>query len=218
FDEFAQLPSPLQGRVKGTGLGLPLCRRLAHLLGGEVSVKSERGVGSVFTATVYANFETNGIAAAEPVDTTVELGRSPVLVLDDDAEMRRIYDKHLRDSRYQPLSARTLREARELLKRTRPQAILLDIVLRGEDTWRWLSELKSDPATASIPVKTASHPIRIALTTVSTPPRRCKPEALAFRSSNMPYLALSKQIINCARRDRCTHFSGIVAAHTTNMR
>jgi signal transduction histidine kinase/CheY-like chemotaxis protein len=152
FDEFTQLPSPLQGRVKGTGLGLPLCRRLAHLLGGDVSVKSERGVGSVFTARVSANFETNGIAVGQPVEMTVELGRSPVLVLDDDAEARLIYDKHLRDSRYQPLSARNLREARELMKRARPQAILLDIMLRGEDTWRWLSELKSDPATAAIPI------------------------------------------------------------------
>jgi signal transduction histidine kinase/CheY-like chemotaxis protein len=152
FDEFTQLQSPLQGRVKGTGLGLPLCRRLAHLLGGDVSVQSERGVGSVFTATVSANFETNGLAASQPMETTVELGRSPVLVLDDDAETRLIYEKHLRDSRYQPLSVRNLREAREMMKRTRPQAILLDIMLRGEDTWRWLSELKSDPATAAIPV------------------------------------------------------------------
>jgi signal transduction histidine kinase/CheY-like chemotaxis protein len=152
FDEFTQLQSPLQGRVKGTGLGLPLCRRLAHLLGGDVSVQSERGVGSVFTATVSANFETNGVAASQPVETTVELGRSPVLVLDDDAETRLVYDKHLRDSRYQPLSVRNLREARDLMKRTRPQAILLDIQLRGEDTWRWLSELKSDPATATIPI------------------------------------------------------------------
>jgi CheY-like chemotaxis protein len=117
-----------------------------------VSVKSDRGIGSVFTATVSANFEVNGVAAAQMVDTTVELGRSPVLVLDDEAEDRLIYDKYLRDSRYQPLSARTLREARELMKRTRPQAILLDIRLRGEDTWRWLNELKSDPATAAIPI------------------------------------------------------------------
>jgi signal transduction histidine kinase/CheY-like chemotaxis protein len=152
FDEFTQLQSPLQGRVKGTGLGLPLCRRLAHLLGGDVSVQSELRVGSVFSATVVANFEANGIAAAHPVETLIELGRSPVLVLDDDPETRLIYEKHLRDSRYQPLSARNLREARELMKRTRPQAILLDIMLRGEDTWRWLSELKSDPGTAAIPV------------------------------------------------------------------
>jgi signal transduction histidine kinase/DNA-binding response OmpR family regulator len=152
FDEFTQLPSPLQGRVKGTGLGLPLCRRLAHLLGGDVSVKSERGVGSVFTATVSANFEKNDSTGSQPVDTTVELGRSLVLVLDDDAEARLIYEKHLRDSRYQAVTTRNLREARELMKRARPQAILLDIVLRGEDTWRWLNELKSNPATADIPV------------------------------------------------------------------
>jgi signal transduction histidine kinase/DNA-binding response OmpR family regulator len=152
FDEFMQLPSPLQGRVKGTGLGLPLCRRLAHLLGGDVSVKSERGVGSVFAATVSAHFDTGAAPMLQAEDTTMELGRSPVLVLDDDPETRLVYEKHLRDSRYQPLSVRTLREARELMKRTRPQAILLDIVLRGEDTWRWLSELKSEPVTAAIPV------------------------------------------------------------------
>jgi signal transduction histidine kinase/CheY-like chemotaxis protein len=152
FDEFTQLPSPLQGRVKGTGLGLPLCRRLAHLLGGDVRVRSERGAGSVFTATVAAYFEDVGVAALQVSDTAIELGRMPVLALDDDPETRLIYDKHLRDSRYQPLAARNLREAREIMKRTRPQAILLDIMLRGEDTWRWLGELKSTPATAKIPI------------------------------------------------------------------
>ena len=37
FEEFSQLDSPIQRRVKGTGLGLPLCRKLAFLLGGEVT-------------------------------------------------------------------------------------------------------------------------------------------------------------------------------------
>jgi CheY-like chemotaxis protein len=50
------------------------------------------------------------------------------------------------------LLARNLREARDTMKRTRPQAILLDIMLRGEDTWRWLSELKTSAATAKIPI------------------------------------------------------------------
>ena len=152
FEEFTQLPSPLQGRVKGTGLGLPLCRRLAHLLGGDVGVQSARGVGSVFTATVASYFEDAGVAALQVADTAIELGRMPVLAVDDDPEARLLYDKHLRDTRFQPLQARTLREAREIMKHTRPQAILLDIMLRGEDSWRWLSELKSTPATAKIPV------------------------------------------------------------------
>lgn len=49
FEEFSQIEHPLQRRAKGTGLGLPLCRKLAALLGGEVSVCSAEGQGSTFS-------------------------------------------------------------------------------------------------------------------------------------------------------------------------
>jgi signal transduction histidine kinase len=49
FDDFTQIESNVQRRVRGTGLGLPLTRKLARLLGGEVSVTSTLGQGSVFT-------------------------------------------------------------------------------------------------------------------------------------------------------------------------
>ena len=52
FEEFGQVDGPLQRPVKGTGLGLPLARKLARLLGGEVAVRSEPGVGSTFSATI----------------------------------------------------------------------------------------------------------------------------------------------------------------------
>ncbi|WP_020656933.1 sensor histidine kinase [Massilia niastensis] len=52
FEEFSQIEHPLQRRSKGTGLGLPLCRKLADLLGGRVDVASAVGVGSTFTLTV----------------------------------------------------------------------------------------------------------------------------------------------------------------------
>jgi signal transduction histidine kinase len=52
FEEFGQVQNRLQQRVKGTGLGLPLCRKLAALLGGEVGVESEPGVGSTFRVSV----------------------------------------------------------------------------------------------------------------------------------------------------------------------
>ena len=50
FEEFTQLDHPLQQRVQGTGLGLPLCKKLAELLGGSVAVRSVPGVGSTFSA------------------------------------------------------------------------------------------------------------------------------------------------------------------------
>jgi signal transduction histidine kinase len=52
FDDFVQVDSPVQRRVRGTGLGLPLSRQLARLLGGDVAVASTPGEGSVFSVTI----------------------------------------------------------------------------------------------------------------------------------------------------------------------
>src|SRR6185312_8008491 len=82
----------------------------------------------------------------------LETGLAPVLFVEDDVEIRFLYEKYLRNSTYQAVGVGTLRDAREAMHRLRPQAIVLDILLRGEDSWRYLSELKADPATATIPV------------------------------------------------------------------
>lgn len=52
FEEFGQVENPLQRKTKGTGLGLPLCKKLATLLGGSVSVQSSPGEGSIFFLNV----------------------------------------------------------------------------------------------------------------------------------------------------------------------
>jgi signal transduction histidine kinase len=56
FEEFSQIEHPLQRRSKGTGLGLPLCRKLAELLGGRVEVESQVGVGSTFRLVLPRSF------------------------------------------------------------------------------------------------------------------------------------------------------------------
>ena len=48
FEDFSQVDSPLQKRLRGTGLGLSLCKRFAALLGGEVGMQSAPGIGSTF--------------------------------------------------------------------------------------------------------------------------------------------------------------------------
>ena len=56
FEEFSQIEHPLQRRSKGTGLGLPLCRKLAALLGGRVEVESRVGAGSTFRLVLPRRF------------------------------------------------------------------------------------------------------------------------------------------------------------------
>ena len=52
FEDYSQVQSPTQKRLRGTGLGLALSKQLAELLGGSVSLQSEPGKGSVFSVVL----------------------------------------------------------------------------------------------------------------------------------------------------------------------
>ena len=85
FEEFAQIENSMQKRVKGTGLGLPLSRKLAELLGGSVSVISTIGVGSTFSLTlppVYAG----AAAQTEPAPIARDPEKKLVLIVEDNSE------------------------------------------------------------------------------------------------------------------------------------
>ncbi|MDZ7991568.1 MAG: ATP-binding protein [Nostoc sp. EfeVER01] len=153
FEDFMQIDSPLQKQVKGTGLGLPLSRKLAELLGGSISVKSQLGEGSTFTALipiVYPN-ATELTTVLQPI-ASVELTRLPILVVEDHPETLFIYEKHLQESIYQLIATRTLAQARLALQKLRPTAIILDILLEGQNGWTFLREIKGDETTRTIPV------------------------------------------------------------------
>ena len=65
FQDYGQIDGPIQRRVRGTGLGLPLTRKLATLLGGTVTVTSEVGCGSTFIVTIPRDFESVRVAGGE---------------------------------------------------------------------------------------------------------------------------------------------------------
>jgi signal transduction histidine kinase/CheY-like chemotaxis protein len=150
FEEFEQVPNRLQARIKGTGLGLPLSRRLAGVLGGRVTLQSTLGVGSTFTVAVprrYGGAAPELAPLAEPVQ--LEPSQVPVLVVEDNPEEQLYYQKILRGTAYAPVQARTLRQAVDAVARVHPAAIVLDVKLGAEESWRWLAELKSTaPASA----------------------------------------------------------------------
>jgi signal transduction histidine kinase/CheY-like chemotaxis protein len=150
FEEFAQVEHAVQKKVKGTGLGLALSRRLAHVLGGEVTVESELGRGSTFALHLPVAYAPVPALGSDTIEA--EPGRLPVLVLEDDAASLHVYERHLRGSEFQPLPARSLRDAESWLRTGKPQALVLDIQLFGEDAWSFLAQLKERPETCALPV------------------------------------------------------------------
>jgi signal transduction histidine kinase len=64
FSDFVQVDTRLQRRLRGTGLGLSLARKFAHLLGGRVGASSELGVGSRFWVCIPPEYRPNAASSA----------------------------------------------------------------------------------------------------------------------------------------------------------
>lgn len=156
FQEFGQVAHPMQRRVKGTGLGLPLSKKLSELLGGSIAVQSAPGEGSVFSVTIPRIYRSLSAALDIAESWELQSGRIPILAVEDNPADSFAVERILSTSRYQAIVARSVAEARRALEHVRPAAIILDVVLLGDESWRFLIEMRQRDDTADIPVVVAS--------------------------------------------------------------
>ncbi len=146
FEEFVQIETPLQRKVKGTGLGLPLSRNLAIVLGGDISVESVPGQGSVFALSVPHR---------TPVDPakTAPAGRKRVLIVDDDVMFRYVFHQLIGgESGYEILEAVDGAQGLERAHAERPDLIVLDLNMPNGDGFWVLRELEKDRELRATPV------------------------------------------------------------------
>jgi signal transduction histidine kinase/CheY-like chemotaxis protein/HAMP domain-containing protein len=149
FEEFTQADSSTARRYGGTGLGLAITRKLARMMGGDVTVASEPGKGSVFSVRLPAG--------PEPVANAATNGGRPpssdcVLVVDDDATARELIADQLKAEGFSVATAAGGLEGLKLAKDLRPIAITLDVMMPDLDGWSVLAALRQDPELAEIPV------------------------------------------------------------------
>ena len=153
FKEFTQIENAIQDKVKGTGLGLPLCRNLAELLGGHVSVESEVGKGSCFYAVIPINYRGSSPEGAPPQQTVTLLpDKLPILIIEDNPETAFIYQNYLQKTEFQPITVSSVEQARRFLDGVLPAAIIADLYLAGENCSEYVRELRASPVTGNVPI------------------------------------------------------------------
>jgi PAS domain S-box-containing protein len=149
FEAFTQADISTSSKYGGTGLGLALSRKFCQLMGGNVTVTSEVGKGSCFTATIPL-VSSPADQPVEPAETAGAMGT--VLVIDDDAAARNLLGRILGKEGYRVIEAASGEVGLRIAAEHRPDVITLDVVMPGMDGWAVLSALKTDPALADIPV------------------------------------------------------------------
>jgi CheY-like chemotaxis protein len=152
FEEFSQVDSPIQRRVRGTGLGLPLCRKLAALLGGKLLVESTLGHGSVFTLVLPMAYPSSKADAGYPRTPRVRT-RATLLIIDDMEIDRYLLTKLITAAGdFDIIQAADGPGGLLAARRERPDLIFLDVNLPGKDGYAVAQELRADPDTRDIPI------------------------------------------------------------------
>ncbi len=171
FERFYQADDSTRRQQGGTGIGLAITRGLIDLMGGQVQVESQVGVGTTFTVQLPAELPAGraesllprpllppalrpGVELQEKTAASSVASSQPqtVLVIDDDAGVQDLMRRFLEKDGFHVLVASTGEEGLAMAKAHCPSVVTLDVMMPGVDGWATLAALKTDATTCNIPV------------------------------------------------------------------
>ena len=166
FEKFRQAGDTLTDKPKGTGLGLPICREIIEHHGGIIWMKSELGVGSTF----FFSIPTLGESMDQPpmqldrilkslkqqikhssLNTTIQ-DKPTILVVDDDTPIRSLLRQELGEAGFNVTEAANGKAALDMVRNSKPDLIILDVMMPEINGFDVAAVLKNDPATMDIPI------------------------------------------------------------------
>jgi CheY-like chemotaxis protein len=157
FESFRQLDSGLARTYSGLGLGLSLVQKLVALMGGNLSVDSEPGQGSVFTVTIPLELPAEQPAApesfpAELANAGAGKGRRRILFVEDNDVAQRVVTHILKRGGHEAQCASSGPEAIQAVSNGRYDLILMDLQMPGMDGFETAVRIRGIPGYASVPI------------------------------------------------------------------
>lgn len=155
FVPFQQADSSVTRKYGGTGLGLAISRQFCQMMGGDITVESTPGEGSLFTVAlpIAISYYKKELAKMEPIAFHSTMNKpQTLLVVDDDPVIHDLVGRFLARVPIRLASAYSAEEGLRKARELRPSAVTLDVIMPGMDGWSLLREFKQDPDLATIPV------------------------------------------------------------------
>jgi signal transduction histidine kinase/CheY-like chemotaxis protein len=152
FEEYTQAERSTSANHGGTGLGLPISKKFAEMMGGEVVLTSEEGVGSVFTLSVPRECAEYNEDDVDSNIINLDADDNLVVLVDDDVAMHDLIKRTISKLNLTLIGATNSEKGMELIREVKPKLILLDVLMPGRDGWSLLKECKTDKELKEIPV------------------------------------------------------------------
>jgi two-component system, sensor histidine kinase ChiS len=166
FQPFEQSDVSPSRRFSGTGLGLAITQQLVELLGGRISVESCVDEGSCFRFTLPSSDQASSVDVSpstqlcEPADIALlpssvdnaSTGRVTLLAVDDEPVNLLVLKNHLSSGYFNLITAASAHEALSLIKKSRPDLILLDVMMPGMDGYELCEIIRQEHDSQDLPI------------------------------------------------------------------
>lgn len=156
FKPFSQADATTTRKYGGTGLGLVITQKFSQMMGGDISIESEFGVGTTFTIKLPAQVsdrKDNILEEAEESSAILSVfSGKKILVIDDDSTTHDLIRHFLEPEGFNVIATTDPEEGLRWAKEQKPDGIVLDVIMPKMDGWAVLTRLKADPEISAIPV------------------------------------------------------------------